>query len=147
MQKNEETIQTIRAFNRFYTSLIGLLDGNLLYNGYSLAEARILYEIHIGKPANAANIITALDMDKGYLSRILKKLQKDGLVGKAQSKSDARVSLLHLTDKGLKIFHELNQESNEQIGLLINPLPNKSQNELVTHMKAIMNILGTGKNN
>jgi len=141
MSQNEEMIQAIRAFNRYYTRLIGLLDGNLLYSGYSLTEARILYEIYTDQWATASNMINVLGMDKGYLSRILKKLQKDGLVGKQQSKTDARISLLHLTEKGLTIFRELNQLSNQQVNILITPLPTADQNKLITHMKEIMKIL------
>lgn len=138
---NQEKIQAIRAFNRFYTDLLGLLDTHLLKSDYSLAEARILYEIFIGKEISASDIIQKLKVDKGYLSRILKKLEKQGLVSKKLSAGDGRVSLLSLTPDGLKVFHELNNASDEQIGALIITMPLPQLNDLVKHMNAIMALL------
>jgi DNA-binding MarR family transcriptional regulator len=82
MKDKTKLIQDIREFNRFYTRLIGLLDGHLLDSNYSLAEARILYEIYTGKQISASQIVSTLNMDKGYVSRILKKFEKEGLISK-----------------------------------------------------------------
>ena len=141
MKNNQEAIQDIRAFNRFYTVYIGLLDSHLLDSDYSLAEVRVLYEINAGKQISASQIINTLNIDKGYMSRILKKFEKDGLVAKKNSESDARVSLLTLTDKGLNLFSILNEASNKQINDLIGKLPHSKQQELAGHMKAILKLL------
>lgn len=141
MKDNDPSIQAIRSFNRFYTGLIGLLDGHLLNSDYSLPEARILYEIYAGRAISASRIVSTLGIDKGYLSRILKKFEKAGLIKKNNSGEDARISLLSLSAKGLKVFHTLNSASNDQIETLLQPLTPARQNELVHHMQAIMQIL------
>ncbi len=137
----QKHIQEIRNFNRFYTDLIGLLDNHLLNSDYSLAEARILYEIFTAKQLSASDIIHNLSIDKGYLSRILKKFEKQDLVARKASDEDARVSLLSLTGNGLKIFRELNDASNQQIATLISTIPVSQLDELVLHMKAIAALL------
>jgi DNA-binding MarR family transcriptional regulator len=137
----QKHIQEISNFNRFYTDLIGLLDNHLLNSDYSLAEARILYEIFTAKQLSASDIIHSLSIDKGYLSRILKKFEKQDLVARKSSDEDARVSLLSLTDKGLNVFRELNDASSQQIATLISAIPVSQLDELVQHMKAIAALL------
>lgn len=137
----QKHIQEIRNFNRFYTDLIGLLDNHLLNSDYSLAEARILYEIFTAKQLSASDIIHNLSIDKGYLSRILKKFEKQDLVARKASDEDARVSLLSLTGNGLKVFRKLNDASNQQIATLISTIPVNQLDELLQHMKAIAALL------
>ena len=135
----------IRAFNRFYTDLIGLLDKHLLNSNYSLAEVRILFEINIGQPIQASQIMEAMHIDKSYLSRLVKKLEKEELVVKEPSQQDARAYLLSLTIKGQELFDKLNLASDKQIHTLINSLPTWQQQELVSHMTSITNILNHSK--
>src|SRR5688572_8763740 len=104
MEETNSVIQNIRAFNRFYTDLIGLLNKNLLNSEYSLAEVRILYEIHVGNSCQASQIMTAIHIDKSYLSRLLKKMEKTNLIKKSPSGQDARAYLLTLTEKGREVF-------------------------------------------
>lgn len=137
----QQQIQEIRTFNRFYTDLIGLLDKHLLNSDYSLAEARILYELFTAKQLSASDIIYKLSIDKGYLSRILKKFEKQELIARIASEEDARVSLLSLTDAGLKVFDGLNEASEQQITALISGMPVSQLDELVKHMQAIAGIL------
>ncbi len=141
MRDTKTAVQEIRAFNRFYTDIIGLLDAHLLNSEYSLSEVRTLYEIYTGKSVQASQIMTAMHIDKSYLSRLLKKLEKDGLICKTPSEDDARASLISLTEEGLKVFKTLNKASNEQIDTMISTLPVRKQQELVAHMKSIMDIL------
>ncbi|WP_114936584.1 MarR family winged helix-turn-helix transcriptional regulator [Mucilaginibacter endophyticus] len=138
----QKHIQAIRTFNRFYTDLIGLLDKHLLNSDYSLAEARILYEIFTAKELSASDIIYRLSIDKGYLSRILKKFEKEALIARKPSADDARVSLLSLTDAGLEVFNGLNEASEKQIMTLISTMSVKQLDALVGHMKAITDLLG-----
>lgn len=137
----QETIQNIRAFNRFYTDIIGLLNKHLLDSDYSLAEVRVMYEISVGKEVQASQIMAAMSIDKSYLSRILKKLEKDEIITKSLSAQDARAMTLSLTVKGKKLFDVLNKASDHQIAALIGKLSEGRQQELVAHMNAITNIL------
>lgn len=141
MVKEKDPIPDIRKFNRFYTDIIGLLDKHLLHSAYSLAEGRIIYEIYSGKSVQASQIMTAMNIDKSYLSRLLKKLERDGLIIRASSGNDARAMLISLTEKGMQEFTMLNKASDQQISDLIINLNSTDQQELVAHMNAIMNIL------
>lgn len=139
--KDKKIIDSIRAFNRYYTGLIGLLDDHLLNSDYSLVEARILYEIHTNQPVSASQIMTEIHIDKGYLSRVLKQFEKTGLILKEVSGEDARITLVSLTDKGDQLFNELNDTSNRQIAGLIKKLTKEQQQQLAGHMQAIREIL------
>lgn len=141
MVKEKDPIPDIRKFNRFYTDIIGLLDKYLLHSAYSLAEGRIIFEIYSGKSVQASQIMTAMNIDKSYLSRLLKKLEKDGLITRASSGNDARAMLISLTEKGIQEFTMLNKASDKQISDLIINLNSTDQQELVANMNAIMNIL------
>lgn len=141
MKADISAVKQIRAFSRFYTDIIGLLDKHLLQSDYSLAEARILYEINTAGSIQASRIITAMYIDKSYLSRLLKKLEKDRLIVKKSSDNDARAIMLELTDKGRDKFNKLNQASDRQITELIKNLPVSTQLELAMHMQRITDIL------
>ena len=137
-------IRKIRSFNRYYTDLIGLLDKHLLNSAYSLAEARILYDVHAAGSIQASHIMQVMHIDRGYLSRLLQQLEKNKLIARHPSTEDARVSMITLTPKGTREFQQLNKASDDQISQLITPLSEPKQQELVAHMQAIMDIL---KNN
>lgn len=137
----KSAIQNIRAFNRFYTDVIGLLNKHLLDSDYSLSEVRVMYEISVGKEVQASQIMTAMSIDKSYLSRIIRKLEKDGIVEKSLSEQDARAMSLSLTNEGQQLFNELNKASDHQINELIEKLNNEEIGELVSHMNAIKEIL------
>lgn len=143
MKSKQRTIEAIRAFNRYYTGLIGLLNDHLLDSEYSLAEVRILYEINTNQPVSASRIMSEMDIDKGYLSRVMKLFEKNGLISKQVSGEDARVTLVSLTSKGSALFNELNTASNQQIETLINKLTKEEQRLLVGHMQAIRALLAT----
>ncbi|SHM61926.1 DNA-binding transcriptional regulator, MarR family [Chitinophaga jiangningensis] len=134
-------IDKFRDFNRYYTRILGLLDDHLLNSPYSLVEARILYEIHQQGPVSASQILSEVNMDKGYLSKVLKQFAKSRLISKQRSGEDARVSLISLTAKGLKSFHALNAASHEQIEQLISNLNKQQQHQLIAHMEGIRKLL------
>lgn len=140
--KDKKIIDSIRAFNRYYTGLIGLLNDHLLDSEYSLVEVRILYEIHTNQPVSASQIMAEIHIDKGYLSRVLKQFEKAGLISKEISDEDARMTLVSLTEKGAQLFNELNDASNQQIAALIKKLTKEQQQQLAGHMQAIRAILG-----
>lgn len=141
MKVKQTTIDSIRAFNRYYTKLLGLLDKHLLNSDYSLVEARILYEIHTNGPLSASQIMSEIDIDKGYLSKVLKQFEKADLISRQLSAEDARITQLSLTRKGTALFHELNTASNKQVEMLISKLTIEEQQQLVGHMQAIRKLL------
>lgn len=131
----------MRAFNRWYTDVIGLLNRNLLDSEYSLAEARLIYELHKGGSVQASQIMTNMHIDKSYLSRTLKKLEHDKVVVRKRSPHDRRAVLLSLTEKGAREFAMLNAASDEQIGSLVGHLREEQREKLVGHMDAIRRLM------
>jgi DNA-binding MarR family transcriptional regulator len=143
----KKVIPEIRAFNRWYTDLIGLLEQRLLHSDWSLAEARLIYEIQAGEAVQASQLTGILHIDKSYLSRLLKKLEKERIITKRKSPGDARAFLLSLTEKGMREFAALNQASDDQIGRLLQPLSEAQRGELAGHMQAVMQLLNAKPQN
>ena len=138
----KEEISQIRSFNRFYTSIIGLLDRQYLDSEFSLTEARILYELyHAPEGLTAKALIELLDLDKGYLSRILLHFEKKKLLGKRRSAADGRSSYLRLTEKGKEAFLSLDLASRQQVMKMLTSLSDPDIARLVTSMNAIKEIL------
>jgi DNA-binding MarR family transcriptional regulator/ribosomal protein S18 acetylase RimI-like enzyme len=138
----QHRVAAVRRFNRFYTRAIGALQEGLVQSRFSLAEARVLYEL-----AQRGNIIATdlgrdLDLDAGYLSRILQRFERDGLILRTQSEADRRQSLLSLTPAGREAFAPLDAGSREAVGSLLAPLPEPAQSKLVTAMARIETLLG-----
>ncbi|MDM5214400.1 MarR family transcriptional regulator [Peribacillus sp. NJ4] len=127
MNINKNTIADIRQFNRFYTNILGVLDKHILDTGYSFTEARVILEIGLMEQCIANNLVDKLEIDRSYMSRIINKLSKDGLVMKENSTLDNRTSLIRLTPEGMTLFNQLNEKSDEQIVRLFQGL---SQNEI-----------------
>src|SRR5271154_2402250 len=98
----QNRIAVVRRFNRFYTRQIGVLRKTFLDSPYSLGEARVLYEIASGRSLTASAIGRALDLDAGYLSRVLRNFEKRGFIERKASARDARPSHLTLTARGRK---------------------------------------------
>jgi DNA-binding MarR family transcriptional regulator/GNAT superfamily N-acetyltransferase len=103
-----------RQFNRVYTRFIGTVTERFLHTQYSLAEGRVLYELATRSKPRAKEIAEALGLDAGYLSRILTRFEKSGLVSRRTSKSDNRASDLLLTAKGRAVFRTLNARAEKQ---------------------------------
>ena len=123
--KEIDSITEIRGFNRFYTSILGLLNQHILNSGYSLTEARVIFEISKTESCTANQLCTTLDIDRSYMSRIIKKFEKEGLVTRQINKYDSRNMEIRLTEKGNEVFKELNNRSNEQIRNIIEKLGSK----------------------
>ncbi len=138
-------IGEIRAFNRFYTQIIGLVNDHILNSEYSLPEARILYELSHRPGLTASDLIKVLDMDKGYLSRILRRFEEKKLVGRVVSKVDRRVVALTLTMKGRKEFELLDRASDEQVDRTFRNLTEKDRQALVGKMIEIRQIVSQNK--
>lgn len=134
-------VNAIRAFNRFYTRKIGVVDG-MASSPFSLAEARVLYEIARCEQPTATEIRKELGLDAGYLSRILLGFERQKLVTRAQSKSDERRKFLSLTAKGRKIFVALNERSNRDAAAMIEKLAPAGRAQLVDALQTIQRVLG-----
>jgi DNA-binding MarR family transcriptional regulator/GNAT superfamily N-acetyltransferase len=135
-------IDAVRRFNRFYTRKIGVLRKGYLDSPFSLPEARVLYELYSRKDATATEIATALDLDQGYLSRLLQQFEKRGLVTRKASKDDARRSHLSLTAHGRKTFAPLDVRSQNDAIDLLTRLPEIEQKRLVSAMVTIEDLSG-----
>lgn len=136
-----DIVDRVRRFNRFYTGQIGVLNEHLLSSNYSLTEVRILYEIEHRKSATAAGIALDLGLDRGYLSRLLQRFQRQGIIGRTTSPDDARASLLSLTAKGRRIFRTLDTLANEQVAALLREASAKDQQRLLGAMQTIEAVL------
>src|SRR5262249_53406390 len=112
-------IDAIRSFNRFYTRQLGLLREGMHQSRFSLAEARVLYELARGSPLTAAAVSGGLDLHPGSLSRILGKLIDQDLVIKQPSASDRRQQQLRLTRRGYEEFARLASGSHDQVGKML----------------------------
>ncbi|WP_164875268.1 MarR family winged helix-turn-helix transcriptional regulator [Apibacter raozihei] len=139
--KNNSSIDKIRSFNRFYTGFIGHLNNNLIYSNYTLQEVRVLFEINCTTYITAKQIREMLRMDKGYLSRILLKFDKLGILKKEIDITDGRTYKLSLTQKGKLEFSKLNQASELQIMSFLSNLDEQDICMLTKNMENIQNIL------
>jgi DNA-binding MarR family transcriptional regulator/GNAT superfamily N-acetyltransferase len=137
----EQRVATMRRFNRFYTRQIGLLDEGLLNSPFSLTQVRTLYELAQREQTTAAELCTSLGLDAGYLSRMLSAFEKSGLLEKRNSPTDARQTLLRLTNKGCKAFEPLNARSNDQVAAMLGKLSPAKQNDLLQAMNTIESLL------
>lgn len=135
-------VEAVRRFNRFYTQKIGVLQEGLLQSPFSLAEMRVLYELAHRAQPTAAELVRDLGLDASYLSRILGRFAKQGLIRRKRSAEDGRESLLSLTPKGEKAFAPLNARSREEIATLLAGLGKEEQGRLVESMHAIERLLG-----
>lgn len=132
-----DRITEIRGFNRFYTNLLGLLEKDLYGSGYSLSEARVLFEISKTEYCTAVQLCSALKMDRGYMSRIIHKFEKNGLICRSESKTDSRMIKIQLSQKGSKLFRELNDQADHQIADILSKLTEEEQSDLLKSMEIV----------
>ena len=135
-------IAAVRRFNRFYTKRIGVLLEGLLQSGFSLAEARILYEMGQRDEITASWLGDMLGLDAGYLSRLLAGLEKRGLLGKTRSPEDGRKSLLSLTAAGRAASADLDERSAAEVGEMLSGLSEEEQRRLTAAMTTVETLLG-----
>lgn len=136
-----QQIAQVRRFNRFYTRQIGLLDEGLLNSKFTLTEVRILYELANHDDLRAVDINRALDIDPGYLSRILKKFEARGLVERTPSETDARQAILAITEVGRSAFAPLDQASQAQVATMLARLSPEQRSWLIDAMSTIQRLL------
>jgi len=139
---SEDRIASIRRFNRFFTRKLGVLREGLLHSTYSLSESRIIYEIANRDNLIAAELSKELGLDAGYLSRILDRLEQQGLIQKVHSELDARQRFLQLTKEGEKAFKLLDDRSREEISEMLSRLSEQDQEQLLQAMHTVQQVLG-----
>jgi DNA-binding MarR family transcriptional regulator/GNAT superfamily N-acetyltransferase len=137
MPATARDVATVRAFNRDHTRRIGILQESLLDTPYSLTEARLLYEIANRHGVTAAELAEDLGVDRGYLSRILKRFSTSKLVTHDASAKDARRRHLRLTPAGQHCFADLNSQSERQIARLLDGLDEPRLKSVLAAMQVI----------
>jgi DNA-binding MarR family transcriptional regulator/GNAT superfamily N-acetyltransferase len=142
---SQQNTGAVRRFNRFYTRQIGVLRKTFLDSPYSLGEMRVLYEIaqgsKLGCAPTARDIGRTLDLDAGYLSRVLRNFEKRGLVSRKASAQDARQSHLTLTARGRKTFAPAEQRSQRDVAAMLGKLGGDDQARLIAAMRTIETLL------
>lgn len=137
----EARIAAVRHFNRFYTHRIGVLQDGLVQTSFSLAEARVLFELANRDRLTAKDIGEALGIDQGYLSRILRGFSERGLVSRVSSPTDRRTTLLSLTTKGRVAFGKIDQRSEREVAAWLGRLAPGDQTQVIAAMNAIEGLL------
>ena len=134
-------VGAVRAFNRFYTNVLGLLREGLLETPYSLTEARVIFELAQRDQVDAADLRRSLQIDPGYLSRLLGRFESDGLVSRKRSPSDGRRQVVRLTRHGRAVFETLDSRSAAEVGKLLAGLGEDEQRRLLEGMMAVRQVL------
>jgi DNA-binding MarR family transcriptional regulator/predicted N-acetyltransferase YhbS len=136
-----DRVAAVRAFNRFYTGRLGILGEGFLRTPHSLTEARVLYELGHRDFVEVAELRRELEIDAGYLSRLLSRLEDQALVTRERSAEDGRRQRVRLTEHGADAFAELDRRSAAEIGELLEGLGEERQRRLVAAMQAIAGLL------
>jgi DNA-binding MarR family transcriptional regulator/GNAT superfamily N-acetyltransferase len=136
-----DDVALFRRFNRMYTRFLGTLNEGLLNSPYSLAEARVLYELATRDAPKAREIAEELGIDAGYLSRLLGKFGRDGLLKRKTSERDGRYAELTLTAQGRSAFKKLNALSEEQAQTVLEDLAPSARMQLIDCMRTMEGIL------
>jgi DNA-binding MarR family transcriptional regulator/GNAT superfamily N-acetyltransferase len=137
-----ERVAAVRSFSRFFTTVIGILNEGLLQSPYSLTEARVIFELAQANVTEVVALRHTLSLDAGYLSRILARLEADGLVVRGRSGADGRRQTVWLTDAGREVFTTLDARSADQVAGLLGTLPDADQRRIVGAMGTIESTLG-----
>jgi DNA-binding MarR family transcriptional regulator/GNAT superfamily N-acetyltransferase len=136
-----DDVAAIRAFNRFYTARIGALRDGLLATAHPLPEARVLYELGQRKTTDAGDLRRTLELDAGYVSRLLARLEKQGLLARERSPDDARRQLVALTPAGRDAYATLDARSAAEIGTLLDGLADDDRARLRAAMDTVRDVL------
>ncbi|SIN82567.1 bifunctional helix-turn-helix transcriptional regulator/GNAT family N-acetyltransferase [Chitinophaga niabensis] len=137
----DQLISNIRQFNRYYTKQLGLLQQHFFDTDYSLTDIRVLYEIDFNGQTTATGIREALQIDAGYLSRILRNFEKKGLILKHPLPEDGRSYYLQLTARGKKLMAGMNERSNGQIREMLKDLRPAEREKIANSMNILRNLL------
>ena len=132
-----DIVTEIRGFNRFYTNILGLLDQQIIDSGYSLTEARILFEISKTDICTANQLCSILDIERSYMSKIINKFEKKDLIKRRKCGKDNRNIEIQLAEKGMTVFHDLNNRANKQIEDLLEKLNVEDCEKLLNGIRTV----------
>ena len=138
---SDHEVAAVRAFNRFYTRKLGVLDQHLLNSPFSLSEARVMYELAHRDDAAAKQIGIELGLDAGYLSRIVQNFDDNGLITRRPLPSDRRQYQLSLTTKGRQAFAKLDRSSHDEVAAMLGQLGEAERARIVNAMETIEQVL------
>jgi len=138
---DEAAVAAVRAFNRFYTNVIGLLRGKYLGTPYSLTEARLLFELGQRDASEVADLRRVVDIDAGYLSRILGRFSDDGLITRQRSAADGRRQVIALTGAGRAAVAGLDAKSADQTRDMLAHVRDEDRRRLLEAMSVITDVL------
>jgi DNA-binding MarR family transcriptional regulator len=136
-----QRVESVRRFNQFYTKQTGVLHERLLRSPFPLTEARVIYELAHHEKTTATELSNGLGLDAGYLSRLLRRFKKRGLIRKHPSKTDGRQSFLSLTERGQEAYAMVNARSSGEIEAMLSEFSAADQNRLVKAMQTIGELL------
>lgn len=140
-----DQVAAVRGFNRFYTRKFGILAPKLSRSAWSLQEARLIYEIGERKTCTATDLVRALDLDPGYVSRTLKSLERDDILTRKATRADRRAADITLTVKGRAVFADLEARSREDVAHLLDSLSIEDRDAIVGAMSTIAHRLEPGE--
>lgn len=135
------TVSKLREFNRFYLPAMDLLGDHYLDSEFSVPECRLLHDIYHDRGCSAAVLAKRLRLDKSYLSRLLRRLEKNGLLQRVVSQKDARVHELYLTEEGVRRTEALLALTDERIEASLAPLTASEREALEASFDTLMRIL------
>lgn len=133
-------VKAVRAFNRFYTQRIGVLK-RYLDTDFTLTEVRVLYELAHRPPLTARELVHDLELDAGYLSRILRRFEDRGWLARETAPHDARQALLRLTEEGYATFAPLQQKSREETAALLAAVAPAERPRLIGALQTVHRLL------
>lgn len=140
---NRKQIERIRSFNRQYTEVLGVFDSKIFGTNLSWTEARIIIEIGVNHRQSPMILSKQLNIDKSYVSRILNKLVRNGLLLKSPSPQDSRSVQVTFTEQGRRVFDRINKQSNVQIMNLLTNLSQDDQEKFLHSVETMNELLFT----
>jgi DNA-binding MarR family transcriptional regulator/GNAT superfamily N-acetyltransferase len=137
----EQAIESLRLFNRFFTRFVGALDDDFLDTGMTLAEARILFELAKSDCCFADDIQRALDLDAGFVSRVLRRFEDRGWIRRSRTKTDGRRRRIRITSSGRRHFEQLDSRQRQVVEHYLSRLDVPSQSRLVASLQTAQRLL------
>ena len=137
----EQAIASIRRFNRFFTRFVGALDDDFLDTGMTLAEARILFEVAKSESCFADDVQRSLDLDAGFVSRVLRRFEGRRWIKRSQTDTDGRRRSIRLTTLGRRHFEQLDSRQREVVQRCLHRLDAGAQHRLVASLETAQDLL------
>lgn len=141
----QEYIDSIRTFNRYYTKVLGVLNKHYLGSEFGVTEVRIIQDIYLHPHRSAKEIAVELDLDKGFLSRLLKQFEQKGYISKKGNEKDSRIGLINLTEKGNEVYHQLDNAASHSVEDMFAHLPEQQLQGIIQSMDTIYDVIRNGK--